>query len=45
MYEMDEEVISQQKLMLKLCMAMTLKEEIVFWMKLLRGNGFLSIRD
>lgn len=45
MYEMNEEMISQQKLTLKPCMAMTFKEEIVFWLKLLRGNRFLSIRD
>lgn len=44
MSEMNKEVTSQQKLVLKLCMAMTFKEEIVFCLKLLRGNSFLSIR-
>lgn len=44
MSEMNKEVTSQQKLVFKLCMAMIFKEEIVFCLKLLRGNSFLSIR-
>lgn len=45
MYKTNEEVISQRKFMLKLCVAMTFKEEIVLWLKLLRGNSFLRTRD